>query len=197
MRPKFLSERPAFPSKRHMGSACFGLRRLHSVGTCDVTPSQAEVESGLKKHEQQQQQLQQTEKEAMEAQRELAVEIEELKGQLSADRAVAAKREHEFFEQVTLLNTELEALQKDSAHRALMSEKRDKEYIQNSIELNTEKETLRTRNAFLQVRGAGEGGGKGQGCIGRGGGTAPPSRAPSLCPATVSLTPSASFNGHL
>ena len=32
------------------------------------------------------------------------------------------------------------------------------------------------------------------GCIGRGGGT-PPSRAPSLCPATVSLTPSASFNG--
>ena len=40
------------------------------------------------------------------------------------------------------------------------------------------------------------GGGAGQGCIGRAGGTPPPpSRAPSLCPATVSLTASASVNG--
>ena len=39
-------------------------------------------------------------------------------------------------------------------------------------------------------------GGGGQGCIGRGGGTThPPSRAPSLCPATVPLAASASFNG--
>ena len=38
-------------------------------------------------------------------------------------------------------------------------------------------------------------GGCGQRCIGRGGGTPPPSRAPSLCPATVSLTQSASLNG--
>ena len=38
----------------------------------------------------------------------------------------------------------------------------------------------------------------GQGCIGKGGGVPPPpppSRAPSLCPATVSLTASASFDG--
>ena len=34
-----------------------------------------------------------------------------------------------------------------------------------------------------------------QGCIGRWGGSPSPSRAPSLCPTTVSLTPSASFNG--
>ena len=33
------------------------------------------------------------------------------------------------------------------------------------------------------------------GCIGRGGGTPPPPRAASLRPATVSLTPSAGFNG--
>ena len=34
-----------------------------------------------------------------------------------------------------------------------------------------------------------------QGCIGRGEAPPSPSRAPSLCPATVPLTPSASFNG--
>ena len=42
------------------------------------------------------------------------------------------------------------------------------------------------------------GGGRGvpppQGCSGRGGRYPPPFRAPSLCPATVSLTPSARFN---
>ena len=34
-----------------------------------------------------------------------------------------------------------------------------------------------------------------QGCIGRGGAPPPPSMAPSLCPDTVSFTPSATLNG--
>ena len=37
--------------------------------------------------------------------------------------------------------------------------------------------------------------GRRQGCIGKGGEPPPPSRAPSLCPATVSLAASAGFNG--
>ena len=49
------------------------------------------------------------------------------------------------------------------------------------------------------MEGGREGGGRPlracQGCIGKGRRGPPPSRAPSLCSATVSLMPSAGFNG--
>ena len=56
-----------------------------------------------------------------------------------------------------------------------------------------EAETRDTRRSTGQFSAPSQGGG--QGCIGRGGAPPPLSRAPSLCPATVSLNATARLNG--